>query len=69
MKSRTDNAATYSKVIDCKTVYDVWKTVTKKYGQSSNLILYILKAQISTLFKKKDTWIVEHIDAFSQLIE
>ena len=69
MKSLTNDATAYFKVIDCKTVYDVWKTVTKKYGQSSNLILYILKAQISTLFKKKDTPMAEHVDTFSQLIE
>jgi len=69
MKSLTDNPAAYSKVIDCKTAHDVWETLAKEYGQSSNVILRVLEAQLSTLFKKEDTPMAEHVDTFSQLIE
>jgi len=69
MKSLTDNPAAYSKVIDCRTAHNVWETLTKEYGQSSNVILRVLEAQLSALFKKEDTPMAEHVDAFSQLIE
>ena len=69
MKSLTDNPAAYSKVIDCKTAHDVWETLTKEYGKSSNVILRVLETQLSTLFKKEDTPMAEHVDTFSQLIE
>jgi len=69
MKSYTDNPATYFKVIDCKTAYNIWKILIKEYGQSSNVILHVLKAQLSALFKKKDTPIVDYVDVFLQPIE
>ena len=69
MKSLTDNPAAYSKVIDCKTAHDVWETLAKEYGQSSNVVLRVLEAQLSALFKKDDTSMAEHVDTYSQLIE
>ena len=69
MKSLTENPAAYAKVIDCKTAHDVWETMTKEYGQSSNVILRILEAELSALFKKDNSLMAEHVDTFSQLIE
>src|SRR5438876_1353365 len=69
MKSLTDNPAAYSKVIDCRTANDVWTTLAKEYGQSSNVILRVLEAQLSAMFKKDDTSMAEHVDTYSQLLE
>jgi len=69
MKSLTDDAAAYSKVIDCKTAHGVWETLAKEYGQSSNVLLRVLESQLSALFKKEDTSISDHVDQFSQLVE
>ena len=69
MKSLTDDAAAYSKVIDCNTVHDNWEPLQKEYGQSSNVLLPILELQLSALFKKDDTSMPDHIDQFLQLIE
>ena len=69
MKSLTDNPAAYSKVIDCKTAHDVWEILAKEYGQSSNVVLRVLEAQLSALIKKDETSMAEHVDTYSQLIE
>ena len=69
MKSLADDAAAYSKVIDCKTANDVWKTLAKEFGQSSNVLLRVLESQLSVLFKKEDTSMSDHADQFSQLVE
>jgi len=69
MKSLTDDAAAYSKVIDCNTAHDIWKPLQKEYGQSSNVLLCILELQLSALFNKDDTSMLDHIDQFPQLIE
>jgi len=46
MKSLSDDATAYSKVIDHKTAHDVWGTLAKEYGQSRNAILHVLEARL-----------------------
>jgi len=69
MKSLTDDTAAYCEVIDCKMAHNVWETLAKQYGQSSKVLLHVLKSQLSALFKKEDTSILDHVDQFSQLVE
>jgi hypothetical protein len=54
--SLIDEPAAYAKVIDCTTAYDVWITLAKEYGQSSN-------------YKKDDTTMSDHVNKYSQLME
>ena len=62
IKSLTDDAAAYSKVIDCKMAHDIWEALTKEYGQSSNVFLCVLELQLSVLFKKEDKSMSDHVD-------
>lgn len=51
------------------TAHDMWETMSKGYGQSSNVILRVLESQLNGLFKKNDTTLEEHINKYCQVIE
>jgi hypothetical protein len=59
----------YAKVIDCVTAKDIWTTLAKEYGQSSNVMLRVLEAQLTTLYKEDTTSMADHVNQYSQLIE
>jgi hypothetical protein len=67
--SLIDEPAAYAKVIDCVTAKDIWTTLAKEYGQSSNVMLRVLEAQITTLYKEDTTSMADHVNQYSQLIE
>jgi hypothetical protein len=67
--SLTEFPAAYSKVIDCVTAQEIWTTLEKDYGQSSNVMLRVLESQLTTLFKDDNTSMSDHVDQYSQLIE
>jgi len=69
MGSLIDEPAAYEKVIDCTTAHDVWTTLSKEFGQSSNVMLRVPESQLTTLYKKDDTMVSDHVDNYSQLIE
>lgn len=67
--SLIDQPAAYAKVIDCVKAQDIWTTLAKEFGQSSNVMLRVLEAQLTTLYKEDSTTMADHIDKYSQLIE
>ena len=69
MGALIDEPAAYAKVIDCTTTYNVWTTLSKEYGQSSNVMLRVLESQLTMLYKNEDTTMADHVDKYSQLIE
>jgi hypothetical protein len=69
LKSLTEERNAYSKITGCKTAHDVWDTLAKQYGSSSNVILRVLESQLSELHKRDDTTMAEHIDRYCQLTD
>jgi hypothetical protein len=59
----------YAKVIDCTTAQEIWTTLAKEYGQSSNVMLRVLESMLQALYKEDGTSMADHVDKYSQLIE
>jgi transposase InsO family protein len=67
--SLIDESAAYAKIIDCTTANEIWVTLAKEYGQSSNVMLRVLEGTVATLYKDDSTSMGDHIDKYSQMIE
>jgi gag-polypeptide of LTR copia-type len=67
--SLIDEPAAYAKIIDCTTANDIWVTLAKEYGQSSNVMLRVLESTLNSLYKDDTTSMADHVDKYSQIIE